>query len=646
MEKYKKIAIIIVGTAWALTQLYEGVTGRLDYLQLLPLHLYFALVMVFLLRPISKKKSWFLIFDLVLIGLTVAGAYYYMDNFMRIISRIPAVSPVTQWDMFFGTVTIGLVLEAGRRTVGLFLPILGGVCIIYSFYGPHFPGLFAHGGLSATRFIDFMYLSQEGLFGVPLRVSAVFVFLFVLFGAFLKTSGIGDFYNNLAMSVAGGMRGASAKVAVISSGLMGTISGSAVANATTTGTITIPMMVKGKYKPVVAAAIEALASTGSQIMPPLMGAAAFIMASITGIPYFGVVIAAIIPGILYYTVVYTSIHILAVKGGMGAIVKEDRPKFLPLILRDGFMLIPIFALIYYLAAGYSVARAIIFAIGYCLLVVLITFIRNRDFSQLIAAFYALSNASKSAIHVAVPCAIAGIVVGVLNLTGLSLKLTQIIIGVSDGNIALLLALVAVLCLILGMGMPTTAAYISVAIIAIPALIRLGVPTLHAHMFGFYFANFSFITPPIALAAYATAGIADENSFEVGKKAFVLGLPLYILPFMFILFPSLLLTEGVLLGIISGIRATLIIISFLAIILNFLFTKLRVTEKILFGLGGLLLFFPNIILDITGVFLFVLAILFNMEIIGSKEKHEQPAATVDIEMDDLGPSQLNSFSKKT
>lgn len=610
MEKYKKILIIIVGSAWALVQLYEGMTGRLDYLQLLPLHLYFCLVMVFLIKPTSQKNKYFLIVDALFILGSIAAAYYYLDHYMRLISRIPAVSPVTDLDKFFGFMTIILIFEAGRRTVGLFLPILGFIAVIYSFYGPSFPGLFGHAGLSVNRFIDFIYLTQEGIFGVPMRVSAVFVFLFVLFGAFLKTSGIGDFYNNLAMSVAGGMRGASAKVAVISSGLMGTISGSAVANATTTGTITIPMMIKGKYKPTEAAAVEALASTGSQIMPPLMGAAAFIMASITGIPYFGVVVAAVLPGILYYFVVYLTIHILAVKRGMGALAKEHRQKFLALILKEGYMLIPIVALIYYLAQGVSVARAIILAIGYCLLVVLINLIRSRDLTQLKDTILALSTASKSAIHVAVPCAIAGIIVGVLNLTGLSLKLTQIMINFADGNIFLLLILVALLCLILGMGMPTTAAYISVAIIAIPALIRLGVPLLHAHMFGFYFANFSFITPPIALAAYATAGIADANSFEVGKRAFILGMPLYLIPFMFILFPSLLLTEGILLGIFNAFRAAFIITAASSVIMNFLAAKLANLEKLLFVGSIVALLFPHYLLDILGIVLFVSAIVLN------------------------------------
>ena len=601
---------LIAGTAiiWSLVQLYCAFTFALDILQVEMLHITFALVLTFLLKPgpdFFNKKG---VADYFLVLLTVAVGVYFLYSYPRIIERIRFVDEVFVTDIVACMAIIFLVLEGGRRLMGWGLSILGLVAIGYAFLGFLIPGTMGHSSVSLDSFTEFMVLTQEGIFGIPLRVSTTYVFLFVLFGAFLKYGRLGEFYNDLAVSVAGGMRGGPGKVAVISSSLLGTISGSAVANVSTSGTFTIPMMKRAGYTPVAAGAIEALASTGSQLVPPIMGAAAFIMAELTRIPYWTIAIAAIIPSVLYYVVVYSAVHFESIRSGLGTMNDERKP-ILKLLVSKGYMFLPIVVIIYYLGSGYSITLSATMAILASFFVSVIPIVARREWKDLHIFVQALEDGAKSSIAVAVPCAIAGIIVGVLTLTGLGLKFTEIILSVAGSNILWLLLITSLICLVLGMGMPTSAAYITVAILAIPALIKGGIPVLTAHFFGFYFANLSMVTPPVALAAYAGAGIADANSSTVGVKACTMGLTLYLIPFLLATYPPLMLFGEWYEVAFAIFKAGLIVIAFTAAIMGIFSRKLTGLERLLFAAGAVILWLTiyPVITNIVGFALLAVAI---------------------------------------
>ena len=601
---------LIAGTAiiWSLVQLYCAFTYALDILQVEMLHITFALVLTFLLKPgpgFFNKKG---VADYFLVLLAVAVGVYFLYSYPRIIERIRFVDEVFVSDIVACMAIIFLVLEGGRRLMGWGLSILGLVAIGYAFLGFLIPGTMGHSSVSLDSFTEFMVLTQEGIFGIPLRVSTTYVFLFVLFGAFLKYGRLGEFYNDLAVSVAGGMRGGPGKVAVISSSLLGTISGSAVANVSTSGTFTIPMMKRAGYTPVAAGAIEALASTGSQLVPPIMGAAAFIMAELTRIPYWTIAIAAIIPSVLYYVVVYSAVHFESIRSGLGTMNDERKP-ILKLLVSKGYMFLPIVVIIYYLGSGYSITLSATMAILASFFVSVIPIVARREWKDLHIFVQALEDGAKSSIAVAVPCAIAGIIVGVLTLTGLGLKFTEIILSVAGSNILWLLLITSLICLVLGMGMPTSAAYITVAILAIPALIKGGIPVITAHFFGFYFANLSMVTPPVALAAYAGAGIADANSSTVGVKACTMGLTLYLIPFLLATYPPLMLFGEWYEVAFAIFKAGLIVIAFTAAIMGIFSRKLTGLERLLFAAGAVILWLTiyPVITNIVGFALLAVAI---------------------------------------
>lgn len=578
---------LISGTAitWSLVQLYCAFTFAFDILQVEILHITFALILVFLLKPgpaaINPKglTDYFLALLSLLIGI------YFICSYPRMLERIRFVDDVLMSDIAACIAILFLVLEGGRRLMGWGLTILGMVTIAYAFLGYLIPGALGHSAVTLDSFTEFMVLTQEGVFGIPLRVSTTYVFLFVLFGAFLKYGRLGAFYNDLAVSVAGGMRGGPGKVAVVSSSLLGTISGSAVANVSTSGTFTIPMMIRAGYSPSSAGAIEALASTGSQLVPPIMGAAAFIMAELTRIPYWTIAAAAIIPSVLYYIVVYSAVHFESVREEMG-IMQDERKPFLKLIVSKGYMFFPIAVIIYYLGSGHSITLSATMAILASFLVSVIPIVARRQWREAGIFLKALEDGAKSSIVVALPCAIAGIIVGVLTLTGLGLKFTEIILSVSGDNVLILLLITSFICLILGMGMPTSAAYITVAILAVPALIKADIPVLTAHFFGFYFANLSMITPPVALAAFAGAGISGANCNKVGVSACTMGLALYLIPFLLVTYPPLMLIGGWGATAFAVLKAGIIVICFTAAIMGTFSRRLIIIERLLFIAAGI------------------------------------------------------------
>ena len=601
MANSKRHLITIIAISWSLVQLYTAISFDLDILQLEVIHISSALMLTFLLKKGPAIINKWDLGDYFLTLLSFAVGLYFFMSYARIVERIRFVSDVLPTDVIACIILIALILEAGRRLMGWGLSILGLLAILYCFFGYLLPGALGHASVTRDSFTEFMVLTQEGVFGIPMRVSTIYVFLFVLLGAFLKHGRLGEFYNDLAVSVAGGLRGGPGKVAVISSSLLGTISGSAVANVATSGAFTIPMMKRAGYTSTSAAAIEALASTGSQIVPPIMGAAAFIMAELTQIPYWSIALIAIIPSVLYYIVVYSVVHFEAVKLNLGVATEERKP-LLSLIIAKGYMFIPIIVIIYYLATGHSITLSATMAILSAFVVSAIPLIATGKWKGLIIFARALEDGAKSCVVVAVPCAIAGIIVGTLTLTSLGLKFSDIILAFAGNNVLILLVITSLICLVLGMGMPTSAAYITVAILAIPALIKGGVPTVTAHFFGFFFANLSMITPPVALAGYAGAGIAGANASKVGMRACGMGLTLYAIPFLLTTYPALML-EGHWAEIgFTVIKAGVIAVSLSASFMGTFGHRLNFYQRVLFFAAAVVMWasLNSIIVNLIGV----------------------------------------------
>lgn len=429
-------------------------------------------------------------------------------------------------DFYAALVGVVLILELTRRVAGLALVVISGIFIAYSFLGPWLPGFLTHRGYSPERFFTYIFTDQ-GILGDPIAVSSTYIILFITFAAFLQASRVGDYFVNFAFALAGGWRGGPAKVAVFASGLMGMINGTSAGNVVATGSLTIPLMKKVGYPPRSAGAIEATASSGGQILPPIMGAGAFIMAEVTGIPYTDIVIAAIIPAVLYFVSVYFMVDLQAAKLGMKGLPKNELPKF-AVLARQAYLFLPIVILVYTLFAGYSVIRAGTVAMAAAAVVSWLTphKMGPRAFMR------ALEMAAKMSIQLVAVCAAAGIIVGVIALTGVGARFSSLLLGIAAQNQLMALFFAMCISIILGMGMPTTAAYAVAAAVVAPGLIQLGIPVLIAHFFVFYYAVMSAITPPVALAAYAGAGLAGSDPMKTSVEAFKLGLAAFIVPFMF------------------------------------------------------------------------------------------------------------------
>ena len=453
-------------------------------------------------------------------------------------------------DMYAALVGVILILELTRRMAGLALVIIAGIFVLYSFVGPWLPGILYHKGYSLTRFFTYIFTDQ-GILGPTTAISSTYIILFVAFAAFLQASRVGEYFVNFAFAAAGDRRGGPAKVAVFGSGLMGMINGTSAGNVVATGSLTIPLMKKVGYKPQTAAAVEAAASSGGQILPPIMGAGAFIMSEITGIAYSDIVVAAIIPALLYFASVYFNVDLAAQKYDMKGIPREELPKFRKLA-RQVFLFIPIVILIAALFMGYSVIRAGTLAMGAAAVVSWLTPYKMGVKEIL----FALEISTKMTLQLVAVCAAAGIIVGVIALTGLGTRFSSLLLGLAGNHQALALFFAMIVSIILGMGMPTTAAYAVAASVIAPGLITMGIDTLTAHFFIFYFAVMSAITPPVALAAYAGAAIAQSDPMRTSVESFKMGLAAFVVPFMFFSSPELLM-QGETLDIIHVVIGALI-----------------------------------------------------------------------------------------
>ncbi|MGW8267312.1 MAG: TRAP transporter permease [Longimicrobiales bacterium] len=533
---------------------------------------------------------------LLILGMAISAAYLVTQN-EALVRR--AGSPTTL-DLAGGLLTLVVVLELARRATGWGLVLVALAALIYAVTGPFLPGILAHRGYGFSRLMEHLYLSTEGVWGVPLGVSADFVYLFVLFGSLLDMAGGGSLLIGLADRVAGGTRGGPAKTAAVASAFMGSLSGSAVANVVTTGTFTIPLMRRSGFKPFFAGAIEAAASTGGQLMPPIMGAGAFILATWTNIPYTRVAVAAIIPALLYYTALLMAIHFRAGRMGLQGVALEEKEP----VLGRLHLLLPLAFIVFLLAMGRSPMRAafwgVVSAVGVSLLSK-----KTRPGPRRIEE--ALLATGSGAVQVAAACAAAGVVVGVASLTGIGLRMSELIISVSQGNLLLALLLTAVGSVVLGMGLPTTAAYVVLAALGAPALIELGVPMLAAHLFIFYFGCISNVTPPVSLAAYAAAGIAGSPPLRTAWTAMILASAGFFVPFMFVYAPPLLLQGSVLeIGLVAGTGIGGVT-ALAAAAMGFLRRNLLVWERLALLSAAVALIFPGLASD--GYGLLILVVIF-------------------------------------
>lgn len=601
----KQMKIVsIIAILFSGFQLYTAIFGILPAQLQRSIHLAFVFSLVYLMYPASKKsnKKEFGWLDVCLAIIGAGVALYLTLNFKSLLLRAGDQNTI---DIIIGIIAVLLVLEGARRVVGLPIAIIATVFLIYAIVGPYMPGFLNHRGYSISRIVSHMYYTTEGILGIPLGVAATFIFLFILLGSFLEKTGIGQFFIDLANSVAGFAAGGPAKVAVITSALEGTVSGSSVANTVGSGSFTIPLMKSLGYKPEFAAAVEAAASTGGQIMPPIMGAAAFLMAEFIGIPYSQIAKAAVIPALLYFTGIFISVHLEAKKLGMKGMSKEELPKLSKVMMDRGYLFIPLVGIVYFLVEGSTPVKAALYGLG---LAVATSYIRKSTRLSFKNILEALEQGAKSALGVSMACACAGIIVGTITLTGLGLKLGNGLVSLSGGNLLLTLIFTMITSLILGMGAPTTANYVITSTIAAPAIVMLDVPVLAAHMFTFYFGIIADITPPVALAAFAGSAIAKSNPLQTGIQASKLAIAAFIIPYMFVFNPAILLIDTTPIKIAQMVVTSIIgMVGISTAMEGYLFTHVSKIERLFFLVGGLLLIDPGALTDIIGIV--ILTVLF-------------------------------------
>ncbi|ACA59766.1 TRAP transporter permease [Candidatus Desulforudis audaxviator] len=580
-------------------------------------HLVLLGVLGFILIPgWSKAKERVHWLDWVFVVLLLVCGWYIVHHFQALLWRAGVVP--TKMDFYVALIGVLLVLELVRRASGWALPILCSVFIAYAFLGPYLPGMLQHRGYSMERFFTYIY-SLDGVFSVPLAISSKYIILFIIFGAFLQVSGVGRYFVKWAFSVSGHARGGPAKVAVIASALMGTMNGTSAGNAVATGSFTIPLMRKVGYSPRFAAATEAVASTGGQIMPPVMGAGIFIMAELTGIPFQHLIIAGIIPALLYFISVYFMVDLEAIKLKLVGFPRHMLPSFRS-VMRQGYLFLPVLILFVMLLMGRSVVMAGFWAIVSSLLVSWFSRSTAMGPSKVLKA---LETGAKNAVQLMAVCAGAGIIMGVIALTGVGMKFASVILGIADTNQFLALVFAMGISIVLGMGLPTTAAYAVAASVVAPGLIQLGITPLVAHFFIFYFACVSAITPPVALAAYAASGISGSDPMKTSVTSFRLGIAAYIVPFMFFYAPEILTHDNLLKLILHSFTALIGIIALSCAAQRFYFGRLNVPLAVVMFVTAVSLVSPNLYLGGAG--LAVLAGLFFYQRYYRRRNDQAPGA---------------------
>ena len=586
---------------FAAFQLYTATFGILDAHLQRAIHLTFGFLLIFLLYP--TRQSWSKTkmnpIDVLFALAGACSAMYIVYNYNELVLR---AGMNTETDFIVALIGTVLVFEAARRVVGWPMIIVALVFLLYAFFGPYVPGIMAHRGVGLEEMFDHLFFTTEGIFGTPMGVSSTFIYLFILFGAYLEATGLGKFFIDLANAIAGWAAGGPAKVAVLSSGLMGTVSGSSVGNVAGTGSFTIPMMKKLGYRPAFAGAVEAAASTGGQLMPPVMGAAAFLMAEFVGVPYFDVVKAAVIPAMLYYIGVWLGVHYEAKKFGLKGTPRDQLPKFKDLFLEKGHLAIPLIVIIYLLVSGYTPMRAALAAIALSIICACLRKSTRISFKQVIQG---LIDGSKGVLGVLIACATAGIIIGVVTKTGVGLKVATALLDLAGGKLLPAMFFTMITSLILGMGVPTTANYVITSTIAAPALIQMQVPVLAAHMFAFYFGIVADVTPPVALAAYAGAGIAGANPMRCGVIAAKLAIAAFIVPYIFVLAPELLMINATAFTITySALTAIIGMWGVSMSMIGFCQNLLNLPQRLAFLVGGICMIIPGTLTDGIGIALII------------------------------------------
>lgn len=606
----------LIALVFASFHLYTSFFGILPGLGQRIVHLGFVLVLVYFIYPALKRgegRSVQTAFDFAVIGLVLVITVYGIAEHEAVMTGRAGLT--TTAGTIFGVILLIVLLEGGRRVMGPAMPIIALAFIGYAMVGPYLPGALQHRGYNLERIVQQLFLSYEGVFGLPLGVAANFIVLFVILGAFLQESGAGKLFLDIAYRFLGRVRGGPAKMSVVSSALFGTVSGSAVANVVVDGWLTIPMMKKAGLRAHIAGAVEAVASTGGQLMPPVMGAAAFVIADILGISYFQVCVAAALPAVLYYVSLFFMVDFEAAKMGLWGLSAKEMPD--PGNVKQRIhLLIPIGALVFFLgvldwsplkSAGWAVVATVI-----------VSWFRRSSRMGLGKIGNALKIGGKGTIEVSLACAMAGIIVGVFSLTGLGVELSTMLIDLSGGNLLVLLTLTMVASLILGMGLPTVACYIILAVLVAPALIKMGVAPMAAHLYIFYFGVISNITPPVALAAYAGAGIAGSDPMRTGFSACRLGLAGFIIPYMFVYGPAMVMIGPpgeVMLAAISGIAGVMALAAGLQ---GYLLGPMNWIQRGILLVAALLLIKPGLMTDLVGYGL-LLATIISQLILGRRRK---------------------------
>ncbi|GGH67893.1 C4-dicarboxylate ABC transporter [Compostibacillus humi] len=594
------LIISVIAIFMSFFHLYTAMFGVFESILQRSAHLGFALILVFAIyKPASRaaKSDSIPWYDWILIALSAGTYAYFVLNAQDISSRMTYIEDLSALQIAIGVIAALVLVEATRRVVGTALLVIIILFLLYGLWGQYLPGALGHRGFDLMWIIDHLFYTTSGVFSTPLGVSATFIFLFILFGKFLEVSGAGQFFIDLSVAGMGKYRGGPAKTAVVASGIMGMISGSAVANTVTTGAFTIPLMKKTGYKSHFAGAVESVASSGGQITPPIMGAAAFIIATYLGIPYVELAYAAAIPALLFYISLFMQVDFRAKRIGLRGINKEELPRVSDVFKKGYIFFVPLIVIIVMLVSGASPMRAGLFAIGATIFVALINRVASLDFKTVVKA---LDLGARASLETAVACAAAGLIIGVIGFTGIGLQFSSLIISMSGGILIIALIFTMITSIILGMGLPTVAAYIVQVPLTIPALIELGVSPLAAHMFVFYFAAMSAITPPVALAAFAAAGIAGSEPMKTGLTAVRLGIAAFIVPFIFVYGEALLLMGNPLEVILATITAIIGIMGIASAAEGWLLRHSFWYERLILTFGSLLMIVPGIWTDLIGI----------------------------------------------
>ncbi|HET6801697.1 MAG TPA: TRAP transporter permease [Casimicrobiaceae bacterium] len=597
-----------VAVAMSLYHMYVAAFGPPEAIIFRGTHLLFALTLVFLLYPTRPGRPAWRTLDFALLAFGFGFVLHIFTNYDYFINRIIYIDDLTNWDRLYALVAVAIVLEGTRRVIGLALPLTSIAFLVYAV---------AFTNVKPDVLLEQLYLSSEGIFGSTLGVSASYVMLFVLFGAFMERSGTGQLFMDFAMSLTGHTAGGPGKVSVVSSSLFGTVSGSAVANVMVDGPITIPLMKRTGFRPPFAAAIEAVASTGGQIMPPVMGAAAFVMAEFLAVPYLQVALWATIPAVLYYVAVFFAVHFEAKRYGLAGVPRSELPRLGRVMAVRGHLFIPVFIVLFGLVLGYSAPLCALAGALACIPVALMR-ATTREGIQWRSVYDALVDGARNTLGVAMACACAGVVIGVVTITGLGIVFTQFVVALAQNSLILALVLTAIAGIILGMGMPTTPSYIVMVSLLVPAVIKLGAITPAAHMFAFYFAILSAITPPVALAVFAAAGLARTDLWTSGWEAMRVAAPAYLVPFMFVYEPSLLMVGDVTTIITSSITAIIGVVCCAAGLMGFLRRKCTWWERALLLVAAGLLIKPGYITDVVGLALLGFVLVVQYRTSGSEQ----------------------------